>query len=1087
MEKFDAQAFLATLTPEQKEAVQNCKTTEELEEVMDKYDIALPEEMLEEIAGGRGGRLIATILAGITILSAGASITASAATSSTAASASASADASAKDSTLLGVSGDTIMKYEKMLAKMGINKGVDKLMGYIPVVGGTLKGPIKNLLFDAFHLKEEGEPAVTLDTISAQIKDLSKQIEGLDASLKKHMDANTLKFIEEINNLDTLSKYKDGIFSLSITKAIGFDKLKTLDEYNKDEQLLILAKLIGNDKEWDETNNIVYKLRALSKMLTGNNYLNKENFYNVLCESKLLQQNCMFYSEVQKSEEVQSYVARMMIDYFVTYAIVTQSMKAQQIIIDADRNGDLEAFNINNVRENQMKKWYDYDFHTFSSSIPGTLDEMQIELCGSNKVPDCVFSNYEWFSEGGRKEFINRGNEKTELVFSSRNISGEKDLFEGLYNSNYLTGDNLKKLLTAASSKGMSVADYLDSVNNPLPGDAKYLMVDTAVKNVVDKKSDGVYDFTENVTQKITVIDVNDVTQKRQDVPVYSYTHARQHGFGSLTYTDFYYNYNYYPMQVLSIQSVKTSDTNPFGDINDGKYEMKSGTYRLSGDMFVNGTVVVKNGCNVTIDMNGYSIDRMLSDPSDIGTIFKVEAGGYLNIVDSTASGKSTIKGGNSNKDGGAICVDLNGEARLENISISNNKSKANGGGICTNGKLTIIGCTVDNNSAKDGGGIYCGFYGTVNTSNSTKITNNTAANHGGGINNHGILSMIGSYEISGNHADKRGGGIYTVTEYKNDKEGVAQYRGNVFLNGGRISKNTADTLGGGIEFDKLYARPIDNNTGGLGAELSGVVIEDNEANEKGGGLDFSFTSLGYNTRTKITSCKILNNKTNGQGGGICASKNHKDSFYGDISLLLCNTEVTGNTSDKDGAGIYGEWNANLDIDGCNVSNNKSSEDGGGIFANGYLYIKKSTVNNNSCDVDGGGVCFNRKGGYIPIIEDTVINNNTCKKNGAGIWCQTNSSVELKLKNVEIGYNTGAYDGGGVYIKGKVELTNCDVHHNEASNKGGGLNVDSSGGWISFVGGTVHDNSAPKGSVLRYHSKAKYYTKDNAVLSGTIY
>lgn len=82
MENFNFQDFLDTLTEEQRSALLACKTEEELEQAIDDYDIDIPDEMLVEVAGGKG-KLIPTLLAGIIVLSGAAatmgSVTASAA------------------------------------------------------------------------------------------------------------------------------------------------------------------------------------------------------------------------------------------------------------------------------------------------------------------------------------------------------------------------------------------------------------------------------------------------------------------------------------------------------------------------------------------------------------------------------------------------------------------------------------------------------------------------------------------------------------------------------------------------------------------------------------------------------------------------------------------------------------------------------------------------------------------------------------------------------------------------------------------------------------------------------------------------
>lgn len=73
MENKNVQEFLNSLTEEQRAAVLACKTEEDLEKVVDEYDIDLPDEMLADVAGGRGG-LLPALMAGIMALSGGAAV-----------------------------------------------------------------------------------------------------------------------------------------------------------------------------------------------------------------------------------------------------------------------------------------------------------------------------------------------------------------------------------------------------------------------------------------------------------------------------------------------------------------------------------------------------------------------------------------------------------------------------------------------------------------------------------------------------------------------------------------------------------------------------------------------------------------------------------------------------------------------------------------------------------------------------------------------------------------------------------------------------------------------------------------------------
>jgi predicted outer membrane repeat protein len=107
-----------------------------------------------------------------------------------------------------------------------------------------------------------------------------------------------------------------------------------------------------------------------------------------------------------------------------------------------------------------------------------------------------------------------------------------------------------------------------------------------------------------------------------------------------------------------------------------------------------------------------------------------VSGGGALNLVTPTTGtiSKSTFDD-NSSTDGGGIGT--NGDVTISKSKIINNYASGNGGGIWQGGNLTLIDSTVDNNQAKLGGGIYAA-YNVTTISNST-LSRNEAFDYGGG------------------------------------------------------------------------------------------------------------------------------------------------------------------------------------------------------------------------------------------------------------------------------------------------------------------------------------------------------------------
>jgi hypothetical protein len=138
------------------------------------------------------------------------------------------------------------------------------------------------------------------------------------------------------------------------------------------------------------------------------------------------------------------------------------------------------------------------------------------------------------------------------------------------------------------------------------------------------------------------------------------------------------------------------------------------------------------------------------------------------------------------------------------------------GGGIYTNGTLTVTNSALSGNVANDGGGIFNSSSSTLTVNNSA-ISGNSADTDGGGIyNNQGTLTVNNS-AISSNTVGADGGGIYSYT----DIGGCAAAPRTIIRNS-TLSGNSAGA-GGGIR-----------NENGV-TEISNSAITTNTAVSGGG------------------------------------------------------------------------------------------------------------------------------------------------------------------------------------------------------------------------------------------------------------
>ena len=133
----------------------------------------------------------------------------------------------------------------------------------------------------------------------------------------------------------------------------------------------------------------------------------------------------------------------------------------------------------------------------------------------------------------------------------------------------------------------------------------------------------------------------------------------------------------------------------------------------------------IPSGKEITLDLNGYTIDRNLSASADDGSV--IVNNGTLTINDSSANQSGVIKGGYNNLEGGGAIYN-SGILTINAGTFRENKSSL-GGAIYNEGVLNLNGGTISDNScsATNGGGIYTNSQGSLNISGNPIVKDNTA------------------------------------------------------------------------------------------------------------------------------------------------------------------------------------------------------------------------------------------------------------------------------------------------------------------------------------------------------------------------
>jgi len=233
--------------------------------------------------------------------------------------------------------------------------------------------------------------------------------------------------------------------------------------------------------------------------------------------------------------------------------------------------------------------------------------------------------------------------------------------------------------------------------------------------------------------------------------------------------------------------------------------------------------------------------------------IFNINGPGIITVTISgmTITGGETASNpgvsGNGVVGDGAALLMFNDNVTLDGVSISNNKSGSEGGGIAVasvsnasggGGSLTIRNSTISNNSSVGvpvgygggGGGVYFANGGTLLIENSTVSGNSSANQFGGGLYLYGNAGLanytIRNSTISGNTASGNGGGVVFYTLGANPAHAL-------IVQNSTVANNTAGGLGGGIGrvgtqgTVTLFSSIVADNIAGVGADLAGDFAAD--------------------------------------------------------------------------------------------------------------------------------------------------------------------------------------------------------------------------------------------------------------------
>jgi hypothetical protein len=337
---------------------------------------------------------------------------------------------------------------------------------------------------------------------------------------------------------------------------------------------------------------------------------------------------------------------------------------------------------------------------------------------------------------------------------------------------------------------------------------------------------------------------------------------------------------------------------------------------------------------------------------------------------------------------GGGIYLAGGNTLSITDTTVSNNRA-GRGGGIYAAGssgknisltlKETIIeenkGIAYRASSSGDSGGVYFYGYGTLTLEDGTKIINNSATQHTGGLYIGGVSTTSahvymmattpGAIEISGNKITNTGSsGSYGG--------GVTHIGGSWHAENVLISNNEAVSQGGGIysasSYSYAYFRNvvISDNRAADGAALAinsgryymqDSSIADNTATNSGGGIYLASTSAYmYLSETDEGKFEIKDNHA-GYGGGISIATGN--TFMMDIAGPI------QNSADVQGSNFYLSGYANIDIFNGYFKQPVTSKQVEGVY---NIYIDDTSTSTYYKYFDFSKVTADKKEGTHPDV-----------------------------------------------------------------------------------------------------------------------
>jgi len=384
----------------------------------------------------------------------------------------------------------------------------------------------------------------------------------------------------------------------------------------------------------------------------------------------------------------------------------------------------------------------------------------------------------------------------------------------------------------------------------------------------------------------------------------------------------------------------------------------------------------------------------------------------------------------------------IGGEKGLLDVNISGggtyygNHAEDDGGGVYVGGDSHFImsgDAQINHNDTENsGGGVYVGSgdFGTGSdgddiadssfTMKSGYILNNTSYFDGGGVMVKGAtFNMFDGY-ISGNtttDSTATSGGVYVGQTTNNN----GTYYGNFNMTGGVVGGLNGYYQGGNSVVGGPYYGNHAVSSGG------GVYVTD----------DAAFSMSG--------DAQVNYNETEMWGGGVYVTAGENGT--GDTSFTMDTGYILNNKSSNDGGGVYLSGVEFTLKDGCYISGNKTTDTyatSGGLFVEDYTNDAGTNTYQGKLVIVGGLIGGEKlyDGTYTSDGSASVVGGpyygNYARYFGGGVGA---AKVEVTMTGGSIAYNTSVNYGGGVQLFGSTfTMKDAKIEGNKGA-AGGGVSM----------------------------------------------